>query len=64
MVLRVLVNRQGRVDDLLIDVSSSHAMLDRAAVNSVRKWLFEPGRRGNDKMDMWVKVPVTFKLDE
>jgi len=40
------------------------AMLDRAAVNSVRKWFFEPGRRGNDKMDMWVKVPVTFKLDE
>lgn len=64
VVLRVLVNRQGRVDDLLIDVSSNHAMLDRAAVNSVRKWFFEPGRRGKVKMDMWVKVPVIFKLDE
>ena len=64
VVLRVLVNRQGRVDDLLIDVSSNHAMLDRAAVNSVRKWFFEPGRRGNEEMDMWVKVPVTFRLQE
>ena len=64
VVLRVLVNRQGRVDDLLIDVSSNHTMLDRAAANSVRKWFFEPGRRGKNKIDMWVKVPVTFKLDE
>ena len=64
VILQVLVNKQGRVDDLQIDLSSKHAMLDRAALNSVRKWHFEPGRRGNEKIDMWVKVPVTFKLDE
>jgi TonB family protein len=39
-------------------------MLDRAALNSVRKWYFEPGRKGTENIDMWVKVPVTFKLQE
>ncbi len=64
VVLQVLVNKQGRVDDLQINLSSNHAMLDRAALNSVRKWHFEPGIRGSKTVDMWVKVPVTFKLDE
>ncbi len=64
VVLQVLVNRQGRVDELRVDSTSGHAMLDRAAQGAVERWLFEPGRQGNKKMAMWVKVPVTFKLDE
>jgi len=64
VVLQVLVNRQGKVEELRIDHTSGHAMLDHAAEVSVKRWLFEPGKQGNKKMDMWVKVPVTFKLDE
>jgi protein TonB len=64
VVLRVLVNRQGEVEELWIDSTSGHTMLDRAAQGAVKRWLFEPGRQGNKKMAMWVKVPVTFKLDE
>jgi protein TonB len=64
VVLLVLVNRQGRVEELHVDRTSGHAMLDRAAQGAVKRWLFEPGRQGNKKMAMWVKVPVTFKLDE
>lgn len=61
VVLTVQVNMEGRVDDLYVDVSSGYTMLDRAALNSVRKWLFEPGRKGDEKIDMWINVPVTFK---
>jgi len=64
VILKVLVNSQGRVEDVLLDVSSNHAILDRAALNSVKKWSFEPGSRGDQKTDMWVKVPVTFRLQE
>ena len=64
VLLQVLVNRQGRVDELRVDRTSGHAMLDHAALNAVGKWYFEPGRQGTRKIDMWVKVPVTFKLDE
>jgi protein TonB len=62
VILQVLVNKEGRVDDLKIDVSSNFNLLDRTAVIAVRKWSFEPGRRGDVKIPMWVKVPVTFKL--
>jgi protein TonB len=60
--LQVFVNADGRVDDLEIEKSSGFASLDRAAAASVRKWSFEPGRRGEERIPMWVRVPVTFKL--
>jgi len=60
--LQVLVNREGRVDNLEIETSSGFTLLDRAAVSSVKKWSFEPGRRGQERIPMWVRVPVTFKL--
>ena len=63
VILQVLVNREGRVEDLKIDVSSNFSMLDRAAVKAVKKWLFEPGRRDAENVVMWVKVPITFKLN-
>ncbi|UCD65767.1 MAG: energy transducer TonB [Deltaproteobacteria bacterium] len=63
VILQVLVNKEGRVEDLKIDVSSNFSMLDRAAIKAVKKWLFEPGRKDAEKVVMWVKVPVTFKLN-
>jgi len=62
VILEVLVNRNGRVDELKIDTSSNFTLLDRATVSAVREWSFEPGMRGEEKIPMWVKVPVTFKL--
>jgi protein TonB len=47
---------------LEIDVSSKFSLLDRAALTAVRKWSFEPGKRDEQKVPMWVRVPVTFKL--
>jgi len=64
VMLQVLVNNQGRVHDLEIELSSGFSLLDRAAVTAVRKWVFEPGQRGEDKVQMWVRVPVTFRLDQ
>jgi len=62
VVLQVLVNRNGKVQELKIDVSSNFALLDRAALAAVKKWLFEPGIRDEERVGIWVKVPVTFKL--
>jgi len=62
VILQVLVNRAGRVDALKIETSSGFGQLDRAALSAVRKWSFEPGRQGKERVAMWVRVPVTFKL--
>lgn len=62
VVLEVLVNRKGRVDDLRVHATSGHKILDKAALRAVRDWLFEPGRRGAEKVVMWVRVPIRFEL--
>ena len=62
VILEVLVNEEGRVEDFRIFESSGYQVLDRAAMKSVQSWLFEPGRRGDERMEMWVKVPIRFDL--
>ncbi|MGA9535126.1 MAG: energy transducer TonB [Desulfobacterales bacterium] len=63
VLLEVLVNRNGKVADLRILASSGYSILDRSAVNSVKTWSFIPAKKGDDTVDMWVKVPVRFKLE-
>jgi protein TonB len=62
VVLEVLVNTEGRVAECRIIRSCGHSVLDKAAVKSIRNWLFEPGMRGDKKVEMWVKVPIRFQL--
>lgn len=61
-ILEVLVGRTGRVIDIRVLTSSGYEILDNVAVASVKGWLFEPGMRGDQKVEMWVKVPVRFQL--
>lgn len=62
VVLEVLVNPEGRVGDLRVLESSGHNVLDQAAMVSVKQWLFEPGMKGDEKVAMWVKIPIRFQL--
>ncbi len=62
--LEVFVGDDGMVRDLRVASSSGYPILDRAATDSVRKWIFKPGRRGTTKIAMWVNVPVTFLLNK
>jgi TonB family protein len=62
VMLKVLIDENGRVDDLMVLKSSGYSVLDRAASSTVKKWLFEPGTEGGIKKKMWVKIPVRFDL--
>jgi len=62
VVLEVFVGRNGSVVDLRVFSSSGHAILDKAAIFSVKSWTFEPGTRGDEKIAMWVRVPIRFEL--
>ena len=61
-LLRVFVDGQGRVGDVVVKQSAGHPDLDRAAADAVRRWRFEPARRGADTVAMWVELPVEFHL--
>lgn len=63
VVLEVLIDKDGSVGELQLFTSSGHKILDRAAMASVKGWLFVPGMRGNEKVEMWVRVPIRFQLN-
>jgi protein TonB len=43
--------------------SAGRADLDRAAVEAIQTWLFEPARRGKEAVAVWVTLPVRFELN-
>lgn len=62
VVLEVLVDEEGKVEDMRLFSSSKHEILDEAAMASVKEWLFQPGMRGDKPVEMWVRVPIRFQL--
>jgi protein TonB len=60
LLFEVLEN--GRVGDIRVEQSGGHPDLDRAAAEAVKKWRFEPARRGNQPVAVWLRMPVRFVL--
>jgi len=63
VILEVLVTKEGNAGKVSIFKSSRYSLLDEAAATSVKKWRFEPGKRGDKVVDMPVKIPIRFKLE-
>ena len=63
VLLSVLVNKEGRVENLWVFESCGYNILDNAALDAVKDWIFEPGRQNDEPVEMWVQVPVIFKLE-
>ncbi len=62
--LRVHILADGRIGDVRVEHSAGHPDLDQAAMEAVRRWRFEPARRGADAVAMWVLLPVEFRLTQ
>lgn len=63
VMLDVLVDPQGQPLQVKLYQSSGYSVLDRSAAATVRRWRFEPARRGAQAIEMWVRVPVRFALN-
>ena len=64
VVLRVLVGIDGSPAQIEIEKSSRSRLLDRAAMDAVREWKFNPGMRDGKAIQSWVLVPISFKLSD
>jgi protein TonB len=62
-LLKVRVLENGKVGEIHIEKSAGHADLDRAAVEAVKRWLFEPARMNRIAVAVWVLLPVKFELE-
>ncbi|MBI4490486.1 MAG: energy transducer TonB [Deltaproteobacteria bacterium] len=61
-LLKVRVLENGNVGETYVEQSAGHPDLDRSAAEAVKKWRFEPARRGKEPIAVWVLLPVRFQL--
>lgn len=64
VVLRVFVGSDGRARSVSVWSASPHPILDEAAVETLRRWRFEPARQAGMPVAAWVNVPITFRLSD
>ena len=62
VLLRVLIDEEGRTKAVEVNASSGHELLDQAATEAIKKWRFVPARAGGKPVETWVKVPIDFQL--
>lgn len=62
VVLRVHVGTDGEPEGIDLVTGSGSRSLDRAAVEAVRRWRFEPAMRDGRPVEGFVQVPITFDL--
>ena len=63
VLLRVFVDANGLPQQIEIKKSSGFDRLDKAAISSVQRWRFVPGKRNGIPEGMWNNVPINFILE-
>jgi protein TonB len=62
--LLVDVSDDGFVEDLDVEKTCGHKVLDRAAERTVKRWQFSPATRGGLPVSSQVRIPVRFRLED
>jgi len=63
VVVRVLIGTDGTASQAEIRSSSGFERLDQAALQTVLKWRYVPGKRAGVPEAMWFNVPINFVLE-
>lgn len=58
--LSILVTETGKVAEVKI-TRSAHPILDAAAVESVRSWVYEPARKNGVVVKVWLPISISFQ---
>ena len=62
VILMLMINRRGIVDNALIDRSSGYSVLDKAAIKAATQWRFMPIIKAGKSKLAQARVPVRFSL--
>lgn len=62
VLVRVLIGTDGTAQKAEIQQSSNFDRLDQAALSTVLKWRYVPGKRGGKPETMWFTVPIAWVL--
>jgi periplasmic protein TonB len=64
VLLNVVVEPDGSPAAITLNRSSGHPLLDRAALEAVRRWTFEPARAAGVPVSSTTVIPVRFSLSD
>ena len=62
VLLRVLVDQEGKSKRIEVSRSSGFETLDQAAMKTVKGWRFHPAQNGERWVESWVRIPIVFRL--
>jgi len=62
VLLRVLIDDQGKTKSVEVNRSSGNDTLDGAAAEAIKRWHFYPARAGETPVESWVSIPIDFRL--
>lgn len=62
VILKLLIDKEGKVQEIQIFESSGYKMFDQIAIKTVRQWRFKPARKGNQQRGSWVLIPINFQI--
>jgi protein TonB len=63
VALMVEISPAGQVTDAAVQVSTGYPALDRAALEAVRTWRFEPALRDGQPVHSVISIPFLFQLE-
>jgi protein TonB len=62
VTLRVLIGKSGNIEKVKVVDAAPSGVFEEAAVDAVRGWQFEPALYRGEKVRVWAKQVVRFKL--
>jgi periplasmic protein TonB len=62
VLLSVEVLSDGHVGRTRVKSSSGYPLLDQSALDTMKQWSFEPGKKKGLPVAMWVDIPIRFVL--
>ncbi|MGQ9508134.1 MAG: energy transducer TonB [Thermodesulfobacteriota bacterium] len=62
VLLKVEVLSNGRVGKIEVKSSSGYEILDRSAIETVKRWKFVSAQKGEERISVWVNIPIKFQL--
>ena len=64
VLVQVAVSAEGKVEGVELLRSSGNSLLDRAALEALARWRFEPARAAGQPVAGTLEIPVTFRLTD
>lgn len=59
ILARILVNHRGQVEKVSMSKKTNVYDVDMAIISTLSKWTFQPGRKNNIAVRVWLTIPIT-----